>query len=343
MLASSDADRIRSELRQILSEQNHDPRVDGILRLCHALAVAAIKSKIAAGTLSEGFIGLKSGDIATDCIADLFHRDHDEGFVQLRAYFEGMPYESISNEELLTHFRRLVFSKVNDGLFRIYREMDPSLAKIIHGIKVVVNTLHNFDEVEFIGEKCIYPSLVDRLDGSPMMEAETLERGMRRRVRGTERIPQLMAALSLFLREQEEYCRIVPIVSVAIVFRSIYSEPVKNTGIEPTMETGMLLEDANRAIEESCHEVEAEMKPRYLAKKKVSSKNIDYYFLVIEQTLKQKFTCEDGKDESLFPLLKECLPNLKKEGYQKSHKKILEYLLKLSTDRAKKKLERLYR
>ncbi len=342
-LALKNAGRIRSDLQRILSDGHTDVEINSVVELYHAFAVASVKRKIAARTLSERFIGLNSGDIAYDCIVELFQRDESGRFVQMKAYFDGITLGDISNEELLTHSRRLVFSKVSDRLFRIYRETDPSLAKIIHNIKVVVSTLHSFDEVERLGENCICPSFVERLEEFPAIDRDTIEREMRKRVRGTERIPELMAELSLFLRQQGEYCRVVPIVGVALVFRSIYNEPMNDTITEPAVESAILMKDARRMIKEACREVKAEMEPTYVGKKKVSTEHMNFYFFVIEETLTRRFADEDERDGSLFEHLKEYIPDLEREEYKRSHKKTLEYLLRLSTESAKKKLQSLYR
>jgi len=334
--------KIRNSLAAMLNGSYNDSQISDVAKLCHAFAAASINSKMASGSISEEFIGLKPRDIAFDCIADLFQRDGDGTVVQLKAYFDGVQLASISDEELLTHFRRLVFSKVNDGLFRMYHEVDPSLGKIIRNIKFIISTLHSFDELEKLGEHCICPSFVERLDELSTIDLETLERELRKYVKGTERMPELMAKLSLFLRQQSEHCRVVPLAAVARVFRAILSEPRREEVAEATMEDDVLMKDVERVIKEACFELRTKMKPRYSKGKNVPAKYIDYYFRVIEETLIERLSSHDGKSESLFMQLKDHFPGLKRNEYEKRHKKVLEYLLKLSTEEAKKKLSGVY-
>lgn len=338
---------IKEDLAALLSGIYTLHQLKNVIRICHAFAVSSVNSKIAAGRLNKEFIGLNSTDIAWDCIADLFPPDANGIFVQLKSYFSGMSFENISDEELFTHFRRLIFSKVNDGLFRMYREMDPVLAKIIHNIKVVVNTLDNFDEIERLGEKCICPSFVDKLIELPSMDRQTLENGVLEMItlgktctRTIMHIPELMSKLSLFLREEKEYCRIVSIVDVAYVFRSIYSEVISKKIVEPAVESFLLAEDVQKIIKETCCEVKTKMKPRYYAKK--NGEYSDCYFVVIENTLNDRFFDKEDNHESLLAQLTKLIPGLTKEEYLKSHKSILEYLLKLSTEQLKKKLKNMY-
>ena len=334
--------KIRDSLTAALGGSYNDSQLNDVVKLCHAFAFGSIEDKLKHGSLSEEFVGLNRRDIAWDCIADLFQRDENGGIVRLKAYFDGVQIEGISDEELLSHFRRLVFSKVNDGLFRIYQQVDPSLSKIIRNVKFVVSTLHNYDEMEKLGEHCICPSFVERRDHLPAIETDLLEKEMRRRAHGTERIPDLMAKLSLFLRQQDEYCRVVPLTIVARVFRAIYTEPPDMKQAEPLVEDDMLIEDAEQIIKQACHEVESKMAPKYAIRKSIHTDFIESYFCVIEGTLVERLLSHDGKSTPLFARMRTYFPDLKRNEYEKRHKRVLEYLLKLSTAEAKKRLNGIY-
>ena len=161
-------------------------------------------------------------DIAFDCIADLFQQNEEGRFVQLEAYFSSFDIANESDESLLSHLRRLVFSKANQVIFRIYNETDPSLGKIIRNIKLAIQSLNNFDIVTRFDETCILPSACETLEHLPAIKRNEFENQIRNTAHGTETIPQLLAQLSLYLRQQTEYSRLVPMVSVALVFRSLY-------------------------------------------------------------------------------------------------------------------------
>lgn len=341
--AGGKIDDIRDDLCEVLAGNERGQGTRNLARLCRALATVVINRKIADGALNCRHIGLTPQDIAIDCIAELFQRDASGTYVQLKTYFGGLGIENLSGEEILTHLRRLVFSKVNDGLFRIYNEVDPSLGKIIRNIKFVIGTVHNFEELERIGERCICPSFVDRMEQFPTIDRTALEIEMRKTAKGTERIPELMAQLSLFLRRQKEYCRIVPLVDVALAFRSVYAEPVEAAADGSRAENMLLLNDAENLIREACFEVKAVMKTRYDHRGKVAPEHLEWYFQIIEQTLVEKLTSNDGSSKSLFASLNSRIPELTRKDYNTVHKKILEYLFKLSVDRAKQKLAELNR
>lgn len=324
----------------MLSGTQSRSQVDDLFHVCLAYGAASVNSRMDYGTLSRQHIGLSARDIAVDCIANLFRPDDSGNFPQIRAYFGGVSLDRMSDQEMVTYFLPLIYSKVNDGIFRIYQDVDPELARIIYRIKAVVTALQNFEKVNWLGEPSICPASVDRLFEMPIMDLATLKRGLREYARPTGRIPDLMAALSLFLREEEEYCRIIPIVNVAIAFREIYWEPQTEKLDSSGAERRLLFQDVERIIEEACTHVKAKMKPRYVTRKK--GKYIDYYFGAIQEALSHKFMEQKSVDGSLFEYLKKYLPDLKKEVYIRSHKKILEYLMRLSTERAKEKLREMY-
>ncbi|MDI6803591.1 MAG: hypothetical protein QME58_07065 [Bacteroidota bacterium] len=128
------------------------------------------------------------------------------------------------DEEILSHLRRLVFSKVNHGIYRQYSEIDPSLSKILRNIKIAINTLKNFTEVERFGESCIAPCACDTLEDNPAFDRDELRGFFMCEVNGREHIPDLLAKFSLILREQTDRCRIIPLVTVGInISRCIYN------------------------------------------------------------------------------------------------------------------------
>lgn len=63
---------------------------------------------------------------ALDCIAEMFERDEDGNFLELHLFFSTeRDIEKCPGEVTLSDFRSLVYSKLNDGIFRLYREYDP--------------------------------------------------------------------------------------------------------------------------------------------------------------------------------------------------------------------------
>jgi len=119
---------LRENITAVMSGLHTRAQLNGFVSACHALALAFLRSKRSVGLLADAE-GLKLPDLAYDCIADLFQKSESGDFVRIRAYFGGLDIDRVTDEELLTYLRRLVFSLVNQGVFRLYHEVDPPSAK----------------------------------------------------------------------------------------------------------------------------------------------------------------------------------------------------------------------
>jgi hypothetical protein len=331
---------LRSNLSSVLANAHSQPQLDEFVLLCHSLAVSSIRGKLASGKINTSLLGLNDSDLAYDCIADLFQRDEKGTVLHLKTYFDSFSVENESDELLLAHLRRLIFARVNQGLFRLYNEADPALGKILRNIKLAIHSLGNFIEIERFGESYIVPSLCDPLHELPEVDDEGLELLIRRVCKGNERIPEMLAKLSLSLRGQQEYSRAVRLMDIAYAIRSILGEMQTQNQQEPVAEQALLIGDAMIAISKSCCEVKEKNFQKYVGKKKVTPQNFENYFLVIEGKLKEIFVGHDGEDDSLYDQLRRLLPTLTKEDYTRKHKNILEYLSRMAYDRAVEKLKK---
>lgn len=296
--------------------------------------MAYIGHRIANGSFNRSLIPFSPDDIAYDCIADLFAGDGKGNYLQLQAYFGGINFEAESDEALLIHLRRLTFSKVNHGIFRIYNEADPSLGKILRNIKGAVSTLDNFLETEIFGEMFLTPSGCDPLRHMPVMEQPVFEDQFTRVTGVVRHIPALLGQLSLFLREQEEYRRSIPLMTAALVFRNVFSRHDHSVIEAPAAETAMLLDDARSVISEACAVMHREMSVRYIEKKHVDPLVFRRYFDVIELNLIQTLVEKDGHDFSFFLSLQSWMPELTREEYMRTHRSILEYAARLTREKA---------
>ncbi len=220
---TSIAKGLRVIIAAILAGSHSRKELNCLIGVSHSLAASFLASKATTESLISVY-DLTTSDLAYDCIADLFQEDGDGKYRQLQAYFAGLSIATARDEEILIHLRRLVFSKVNQSIFRLYSEADPSLSKILRNIKLAIHSLKNFEEIERFGEPCIVPSLCDTLVHLPPFEREELEHCFLHIARGDELIPDLLAKLSLLLREQIERCRILPFVGVGILFRTVYEK-----------------------------------------------------------------------------------------------------------------------
>ncbi len=299
----------------------------------HALALPLLKSKISTAQVGSSRIGLSLQDMAYDSVADLFRRDDNGDIVQVKSYFEGIEFGSLSDSALLSHLRRLVFSKTNQALFRMYNEADPTLGKIIRNIKLAIGTLQSFVEIERFGETWIAPSMIDPLLGQPPFDQARLEREFHAVAKGSEHVPALMAKLSLTLRQQDEFCRAVPLVGTAFIFRSLYMHRKEPETSNQATEQHFLEEETAVAIKRACRDVIYESKSRYQRRGSCEDAAFEAYSVVIEKSISLRLLEQDGKSSSYYEGLKALIPDLTADEYHRSHRSRIEYLGRLAYER----------
>jgi hypothetical protein len=331
---------LKSILHTILSSDPDEDAIRELIFICRKIALVHLRKKGYRGELCRDFSPLRLDDLALDCIADLFNRDAAGTFPQIKSYFEGLSLEKSSEEELLTHLRRLVFARTNQNVFRIYHEADPGLSKILRNIKLAIQSLQSFICIERFGEQCVTPSMCDTLEQLPPFEPDELEQYLRQRITNNDSVPSMLAKFSLFLREQTDHSRIISLMTIAKIFRSMYETPFLGGGQQAYTPEFVTLEDVRTIITSVCASVKNENVSHYVGRKKVDPQIFESYFDVILEDLFQEFLDNDGGGFSFFDRLQRRLPCLTKDEYKDAHKSKLEYLARLAYERTMAELKK---
>lgn len=328
-------DHIKHHLLSILSNRYTHIEVNSIVSLCHTLATTFLKYSIIDGSINQEYIGLTKSDVAYDCIADLFQKNDEGKYVKLDAFFSSFNIEECSNQEIVVLFRRIISSRVQQGLFHIYEETDPSLGKILRNIKHSIHQLQNYDQFERFGETHVAPIHGEIAGHLPVIDLQTLVQDFSPYVNGSESIPQLLAKLSLFLTEQNAYRRSIPLLTVAIAFRTFYAKDL-STDLPSAykFEDNLDINAAVSVITESCERIKQKMKSTYLGKNKISEDLYIIYFEVAQINVNFVLINANGEDTSLFGALKSKIPQLTPRDYTQNHKNTLEYLTRLCKEDA---------
>ena len=283
----------------------------------------SIRTKQSAGLLLN-LQGISDSDFAYDCIADLFRRDAEGAYFRLRAYFGSIDLETADDPEILVYLRRLASSAVNQGVFRAFNDCDPALGKIIRSIKISVQTLRNFTETEVFGESCIAPISCDHLEQLDLFDRTEVARQLSPTVRGNEKVPEMLAALSNVLRCQSTFSRNIPIVTAALAFRDVYLTKRLPFPVSLEMESELGIQDVVWATERACANVKAHVMSKYVGRGKVSAELFDSYFCAIREYLLNHVN-GNGNGETLYSSLKTGLVQMTPEEYKRKHRSRLEY------------------
>ncbi len=329
---------ISTDLRALLAGTASSAQLKSVIHVCHANAEGALARRGHLDRLIR-LHGLSLSDLGFDCISDLFARDDHGRYLALLSYFSAHDVGSFSDEDAYFHLQRLTFLTVRNGLFRLYSEMDPQLAKILHNVKVAAHALDLFIDVERLGEACLAPSLCDTAEHLPTVNPDELAAALAEAASGNEFIPELLGKLALLLRRQENFSRIVPVVTIGLTIRAFYEKkkilelPDHTTGID---ETSI---DAHQAIREACKVVRAKTFHKYVDRKKVAREVFDAYFDVVALMLHMRFVENDGGDFQLSENFLKLIPGMTLQEYREKHRNKLEYLARLAHRHAAKLLQ----
>lgn len=329
---------LKNDLAALLEGEASPAQVKSVVRVCHANAEGALARR---GHLNHllRMHGLSLADLAYDCISDLFARDGDGRYKALESYFSAYGAADLSDEEIYFHLQRLSFTKVRNGLFRAYSEMDPQLARILHNIKVAARTLGVFIETDRLGESCLVPSLSEADEHLPPVEASDLTAWLSAEVTGNEFIPELLGKLSLSLRKQTCFSRVVPIVTIGLAIRALYSEKEAPRLTEPATVIDEGIIDVGKAIAEACDAVRTSTYRKYVERGKVSAEMFDRYFQVISQMLELRFVAHDGDGFQISENFLTLVPDVTPQEYRKKHRNKVEYLARLVQKRVSRTLK----
>jgi hypothetical protein len=329
---------LHSVLRAVVRGDQSARQVTDLIAVCHALATAVLRARIAAAMLQSRLHFSSYADMAYDCIADLFSRSPAGVLTQMKGYFESVDLAELEREELLGHLRRLVTSKVNHSIFRIYGEIDPVTGKIMRNVKLAIQAASSFTLSTRLGEMQLSPAMIEPALHLPALTAEEIERALSFQSAGSDTVPEILSRLSLFLRKQTTHARVVSFLTVVRAIRSLYAQggEIEERG---EIEDGFTASDTTALIREACVHLKQEMAPKYVGKK-VAPAIYEAYFTVIEQSLVDHFCGDDGGSPTLFEKLTLLRPEIDRKAYFNDHRAVLEYLGRLSREKVAKHIEK---
>jgi hypothetical protein len=329
---------LREVLQSVLGITPSPRNVNHLIVVSHSLAIACLHNKRNHQLLLIED-SLNTRDLGYDCIADLFERDERGSLIKFRAYFGSINIEVSTDQELLVYLRRLVFSSVNQSLVRIYSNFDPNLGKILRNVKTSLQNLGTLIEIDRLGEQCVAPLLCDPLLHLPIVDLDRLQLELSSRLKGVERIPEILSVLSRYLREQSGHSRQVPILRLAMAIRWVYALKQIPSDLSHQIEDPFALNDVLKLIQESCDEVKRDVADDYVMRGKVTFDTVKTYMVAIRKYLTRNLEGPETPP-SLFESLKSLIPGLTTDAYNGSHRARLEYLARRAEASALQRLRK---
>lgn len=324
----------RTAIRGVISSTPDRASVIALVESSRKLALSYLIKKSRSNSLSVAAFGLSIEDLALDCIAELFERDSEGAFPVMQTYFGERIADDATEADLKIALRRLVFSKVNENLFRRYHETDTNLSKIIRNLKDAAKVDDRLDIAKHKGEKWIVVSVEadasneDRLFG-PLAPIEILESFFTSELHEHPLVRDLARRLVAFVDHYPQYANGYPIVAAALALRSAYvrTEAVgDDESITTPSRSTMDIEDA---IGDVTQAVFSEKKASYVGRGKVDETVYNAYNQTVEDILSAQLL-PDVAVHSYQDILARNLKDLDDDEYQDNHRNILEYLAKVA-------------
>ena len=318
---------IKEKLVWVLHMPGKNPR--HLAEECKIIALAYLKMKVKSGNSFIMSIGASIDDLAIDCIADLFERDEMGKYPQFESYFADQDPAEMSEFEIRSKLRRLVFSKVNDGLFRNFGIYDMSLSKIIRNLKLSADK-YGLPVQRVDGDNYIcFNNEALNLSKSHLMPPEFLEIKLTDKLDLSMETPDVLSVLTDIFRDQTEYDKKYSVVQLARIMRRstihLQDHPKTNTDIqEATISKYKLNQLLGDAIE-GCSEC---FEKTYLNKGKLDRITLEKYLACIKKILHHHYIADSETGDSYYDHFNNAFPEISKVEYRDCHRQYLEYMVK---------------
>lgn len=291
------------------------------------MALAYLRMKAASNKLYM-IRGERLEDLAWDFIAELFEKDETGTLVRLQEYFGESNFQQLSQSDLTIELRKLVFTKVEDNIFRAVGEKDPSLRKIIRNLKLAIRDNNCKHRVCYEHGYIIVGK--DDEHALPVMPSEFMQIKLSSRLEEKMQIPDILIEAIDVLQSQERYQQRISLVALASVIRLtfVHFNESDDRDKQLNADESIINAEFEKFLNESSEKVRTSTGYSYIRKGKINSDELDIYMKAAKDIVNDYFN--DGKTESSqYEYLKNYMPNLEYEDFRSNNRQVLEYLVKL--------------
>lgn len=313
--------------------------VNQFVSLCHRMAMRYITMKIKSPSWYHHIQMDNINDLAWDSIAEIFRKDEKDRFISLIEYFKSVDIDTVSEGQLYSATRRLVFGKVNDSLFRFMRDYDPSLSKIIRNVKKAVKDNRKITLIRKWNTNFLNFSNTNRiiLSLNGWMPPEILHLKLLPGLTSKENIPELLSRIQQIIALQDDYVHAYPLVPLCMIIRESHVLIQDSSPNSSALSTNLIQNDISRIISSSINSLKAGMHVHYVQTGKIDEQTFNYYFDGIRDYYLDSYVFYiEGMP--YFTYMKKYLPKLTYSSYRSEHRKYVEYLMKLSRDHIRERL-----
>jgi hypothetical protein len=337
---SRNADALRACLGHPPTEQE----ANSIARIGYQIALIRLRQLIASGKLHLTSFHIPLEGMAFDCIAELMERDPAGRFPELEDYFAGcLDWRNLQDDQLEDHLRALVFTKVADGIFRLYRENDPILARIIRNLKSAVRSDSGIRQLDRLALTYVFTCDPSELNEHyPEYPLDQLECEAAGSVNEKSSAREFLHAILCILNSQDEFRRFYSLMDLALLAKRLRLRRHTALRTDFEIDDALLEADAKATIEKSFADVSQRLRKRYVDSGKIAPEVFRNYAMALREMVLDTFLQNDGGLLSHPQYLQLFMPDLTQEEYRQSHRTHFEYMAKLSKNMVKRDLRELF-
>lgn len=329
-------------LRKVLTGTASLFEINLLVRHAHHLAIVRLKQLLGSGRLHLQSFPLSLESTAIDCIAELFERDDDNVFVELEHFFcVEHNLDELIDDDLIAYFRALIFTKLNDGIFSLYRETDPVLSKILRNVKSAIQKNKCFTISQLLGISVIHYRVDEERSHLPEVQLETVELYFKNNVREATSVTQYLRAFEQLLLTEKNFRPAFPLIDFCVAIKRHmiqYQAPMSKV---ISNDESLFQRDAAMLIDETLLHAREQLYERYVLKNKLSEEYFTAYTEAISCMVKDTFLLNDGSEKKYGEYLQQQLPTITYEEYRVHHRKQFEYMAKLIKKEVRERLKEL--
>lgn len=273
-------------------------------------------------------LGITLRDFAFDGIAELF----TENGKVLKGFFDPLSLKTMDEAAVFINLRKLVFGQMNDHIFASYKQVDPSLSKIIRNIKRGVK-YGRIDQLR-IGSNPRFIEHEELNKGQPCIPHHLL---IHRYIPNTVR-PQNMTEALLCLRDffemHPQYQARISILSFAFLLRDYYAMQLEEViEFNNTSISEMYQEELVKIIKKAVKHIRLSLYAGYVVyHQKMEEHMYALYFMVVEKILLNEYFLEE-REHTYYEFFRSIHGEITKKEYRDQHRQYLEYFVKKTRQR----------
>ncbi len=338
---------LRTTVTGLASDTPPRSAINDFVRRGQRVATAYLVRRCQSGRLRLEQFNLTVEDLALDCLADLFQRDDHGRLVRVQSYLASVEWESLDEAGLEIAIRRLIFSAINEGLFRRYRESDPTVGRLIRTLKhhaashdrIIMRRVRATQVVEL-------RNAGDEAMSRPLMPPEVLEVYLHEVLGSGQDLSGVIDSVADLLETHALYAPSVTIPDLALCIRNVLAR--RGESLDTSAPATKTVEDRDHrmlvlgTIEKTLTKVRLDMESLYLHKRRLSPSLYAAYFSAVDDILRDQFVEPGTPDRSFREVLNDYVGTIGSKEYRQKHQAVLEYLVNLSRNHLLARLRPLF-